>query len=89
MSHSETSKQIAAYLCRFANLRLSEIEAFVAKGRPRTLQAGESFCHLGQDQHEVAVTSWKLILLFAEQLRLQLQLVLVLHGAQGCLAAQG
>ena len=54
MSHSETSQQISAYLCRFANLRPLEIEAFVAKGRPRTLQANESFCHLGQDRHEVA-----------------------------------
>ena len=65
MSHSETSQQIAAYLCRFANLRPPEIEAFVAKGRPRTLQAGESFCQLGQDRHEVAFIEEGIVRYFA------------------------
>ena len=53
MTHSETVQLITAYLGRFANIQVSDIESFVAKGRRRVLEAGESFCHLGQERHEV------------------------------------
>ena len=53
MSHLETVQRIATYLSRFADLKISDIESFVAKGRHRVLEAGESFCQLGQVRHEV------------------------------------
>jgi CRP-like cAMP-binding protein len=54
MSPAETVESIAAYLGRLAALPLADIERFVAQGRSRGLEAGESFCHLGQQSHEVA-----------------------------------
>jgi CRP-like cAMP-binding protein len=53
MSPAETVESIAAYLGRFAALPVADIERFVAQGRSRMLEAGESFCHLGQQAHEV------------------------------------
>jgi CRP-like cAMP-binding protein len=53
MNASDALASIAAYFGRFANLAAPEVERFVAKGRSRVLEPGESFCHLGQQQHEV------------------------------------
>ena len=53
MAQSDTIQTIAAYLGRFANLQRSDIELFVSRGRRRVLDAGESFCDLGQERHEV------------------------------------
>lgn len=39
---------------RFAAPPAAEIAAFAAAGRPRTLKAGEDFCRIGQEGHEVA-----------------------------------
>jgi hypothetical protein len=54
VSPAETVDSIAAYLGRLADLAIIDIERLVAKGRPRTLGPGESFCRLGQPTHEVA-----------------------------------
>ncbi|MFM9864228.1 MAG: Crp/Fnr family transcriptional regulator [Micropepsaceae bacterium] len=54
MSPAETVESIAAYLGRFADLGLAEVERFVAKGKSRVLEPGDSFCRLGQRTHEVA-----------------------------------
>lgn len=54
MSPAETVAVIAGYLGRFADLQILDIERFVVKGRTRILGPGESFCHLGQQTHEVA-----------------------------------
>ena len=53
MSPTETIQSIATYLGRFADLPIVDIERFVAKGRNRMLEPKESFCHLGQEVHEV------------------------------------
>ena len=53
MSPAEAVVNIAAYLGRFADLQTADIERWVAKGRTRVLEPGESFCHLGQQKHEV------------------------------------
>ena len=53
MSNPETAQIITAYLRRFANLQVADIDSFVAKGRHRVLEAGECFCHVGQERHEV------------------------------------
>ncbi len=53
MSPAQSVASIAAYLQRFANLPQADIERLVAQGRNRLLQAGESFCHQGQQTHEV------------------------------------
>jgi CRP-like cAMP-binding protein len=53
MSPAETVESIAAYLGRFAALRAADIERFVATGRSRVLEPGDSFCRLGQPTHEV------------------------------------
>ena len=53
MSPAETVADIAAYLGRFAALRVADIERFVAQGRSRVLAAGDSFCRLRQPTHEV------------------------------------
>ncbi len=53
MSPAETVASIAAYLGRFADLQVTDIERFVAKGRIRVLEPGDSFCRLGQQSHEV------------------------------------
>jgi CRP-like cAMP-binding protein len=53
MSPTETVEAIAAYLGRFAALPIAAIERFVAKGRSRVLEPGDSFCRLGQQVHEV------------------------------------
>jgi CRP-like cAMP-binding protein len=52
MSPAETVASIAAYLGRFADLQVADIERLVAKGRSRVLEPGDSFCHLGQQTHE-------------------------------------
>jgi CRP-like cAMP-binding protein len=52
MSPAETFASIAAYLGRFADLAHADIERFVAKGRSRVLEPGDSFCRLGQPTHE-------------------------------------
>jgi CRP-like cAMP-binding protein len=54
MSPAETVASIASYLGRFADLQAADIERFAAKGRTRALEPGDSFCHLGQEKHEVA-----------------------------------
>jgi len=54
MSPADTVDSIAAYLGRFADLGLVDIERLVAKGKSRVLKPGDSFCHLGQRTHEVA-----------------------------------
>ena len=53
MSPAETIARIAACLGRFAVLPVADIERLVARGRTRVLEPGESFCHLGQEKHEV------------------------------------
>ena len=53
MSNPETAQIINAYLRRFANLQVADIDSFVAKGRRRVFEAGECFCHVGQERHEV------------------------------------
>jgi CRP-like cAMP-binding protein len=53
MSLAEAVESVAAYLGRFADLPVVDIERFVAKGRTRVLQPGETFCYLGQEKHEV------------------------------------
>ncbi len=45
---------ITAFFQRVANPPAEEIAQFVAQGKMRRLESGESFCHLGQTQHEVA-----------------------------------
>jgi CRP-like cAMP-binding protein len=54
MTTAQTVASIAAYLGRFADLPMADIEQFVAKGRSRVLEPGDCFCHLGQTTHEVA-----------------------------------
>jgi CRP-like cAMP-binding protein len=54
MSPAESVEDIAAYLGRFAKLQVVDIERFVAQGRSRVLEPGETFCRLGQPSHEVA-----------------------------------
>jgi CRP-like cAMP-binding protein len=53
MIPAHTAESIAAYLGRFAALPIADIERFVAQGRSRVLEAGDSFCRLGQTTHEV------------------------------------
>ena len=53
MSPAATVASIVAYLGRFADLQVADIEQFVAKGRSRVLQPGDSFCRIGQQTHEV------------------------------------
>jgi CRP-like cAMP-binding protein len=53
MNPAETIASIAAYLGRFADLPISDVESLVAKGRTRVLETGDSFCRLGQKSHEV------------------------------------
>ena len=65
MAHSEIVQRITTYFGRFANLPESEISAFVAKGRPRMLEPGEHFCHLGQEKHEVAFIEDGIVRYFA------------------------
>jgi CRP-like cAMP-binding protein len=45
---------IAEAIRRFAEPPADEIAALVAAGRPRLLHAGEDFCRIGQEKHEVA-----------------------------------
>jgi CRP-like cAMP-binding protein len=54
MSPAQNVQNIGAYLARFAAVPAIDIERFVAQGRSRVLEAGDSFCHLGQTTHEVA-----------------------------------
>jgi CRP-like cAMP-binding protein len=54
MSPEDTAASIAAYLGRFAALSAADIERFASKGLTRALEPGDSFCHLGQEKHEVA-----------------------------------
>jgi CRP-like cAMP-binding protein len=54
MNPTETVSSIAAHLGRFAALPSADIERFAASGRSRALDPGDSFCHLGQEKHEVA-----------------------------------
>jgi CRP-like cAMP-binding protein len=53
MSPAQTVASIAAYFGRLAALPVAEIERFVAQGRSRVLEPGDSFCRLGQPTHEV------------------------------------
>ena len=54
MNPEETVQGITAYLGQFAAVPAADIERFVASGRSRLLEAGDSFCRLGQQTHEVA-----------------------------------
>jgi CRP-like cAMP-binding protein len=54
MTSAETVASIATYLEPLASLPAADIERFAAKGRVRVLEPGSSFCHLGQEKHEVA-----------------------------------
>ena len=54
MNPEETVQNIAAYLGQFAAVPTADIERFVAAGRSRLLEAGDSFCRLGQQTNEVA-----------------------------------
>ena len=53
MTRDETAASMAAYFGRFADLPAADIARFAAKGRTRILEPGASFCHLGQERHEV------------------------------------
>jgi CRP-like cAMP-binding protein len=46
--------EIAAYIRRFAAAPPDQVAAFIRGGKPRRLAAGEDFCALGQEFHELA-----------------------------------
>lgn len=52
-SLSRQSAEIVAQIARFAAPPDDQVAAFIAAGRPRRLRAGETFCALGQEAHEL------------------------------------
>lgn len=48
------TERIARYFAGLAPVPANEVERFVASGRVRTLAAGQTFCRLGQIEHELA-----------------------------------
>ena len=55
ISHNDAAdaEVIARYFERFAHVPQQDVDAFVAKGRLRRLEAGQPFCELGQRRHEL------------------------------------
>ena len=54
MEHPELVNAVTVYFKRLANPPQADIEALVARGTQRRLEAGEAFCRLGQTRYELA-----------------------------------